>query len=143
MRSFHRSPLLLLPVALVASAALGACGGDDAAPVAAADLDGTSYTVTSIEDATIVDGTEIVISFEDGMILVEAGCNSQRGGYEIEDGTLVVGGLAATMMACDEALMDQDQLMAGIVSAGPTIELDGSELVLTTDVTSVTATKRA
>ena len=97
----------------------------------------------SLYSTSVVVPAEIVISFEDGMILVEAGCNSQRGGYAIEDGTLVVDALSATMMACDDALMNQDQLMAEIVSAGPTIELDGSELVLTTDSTSVTATQRA
>lgn len=124
-------------------AVLGACGGDEAASVTPEDLDGTSYVVTSIEEATIVEGSEIVISFEDGMILIEAGCNSQRGGYSIEDGTLVVGAaMAGTMMACDQALMDQDQLMVDIVTAGPTIELDGSELVLATDSTTVTATQR-
>lgn len=140
MRSTRR--LTLLAPAVVAAVVLAACG-DDAPSVAPEDLDGTSYVVNSIEDETIVDGSEIVISFEDGMILVEAGCNSQRGGYAIEDGTLVVDALSATMMACDDALMNQDQLMAEIVSAGPTIELDGSELVLTTDSTSVTATQRA
>jgi heat shock protein HslJ len=131
-----------LPLAAVV-AALTACGGDDATAPSADDLEGRTFVAVSIEGHTIVEGSEVAVSFEDGMILVEAGCNSQRGGFEVDDdGSLVAGQLAATMMACDDALMAQDQLMADILAAQPSISLDGDELVLTTDSTTVTMTER-
>ncbi|MEZ5296508.1 MAG: hypothetical protein R2697_09655 [Ilumatobacteraceae bacterium] len=34
----------------------------------------------------IVDGSEIAVTFEDGAVIVMAGCNTQRGGYSIADG---------------------------------------------------------
>lgn len=131
-------------IVLIAASVVSACGGDDeAAAPSADDLDGRSFVATSIEGQTIVEGSEIVVSFEDGMILIEAGCNSQRGGFEIdEDGSLVAGQLAATMMACDEALMAQDQLLAEIVADGPTVTLDEDQMTLTTDSTTVALTER-
>lgn len=134
----------LLPLTVVVLASVAACGGDDeAAAPTADDLNGRSFVADSIEGATIVEGSEVVISFEDGMILVEAGCNSQRGSYEVDEGALVAGPLAATMMACDEALMAQDQLLAEILADQPAVTLDGDEMVLTTDSTTVTLTERA
>lgn len=132
----------LLPLAALVVTSVAACGSDDASPTAD-DLDGRSFVADSIEGATIVDGSEVVISFEEGMVVVEAGCNSQRGSFEVsDDGSLVVGPMAATMMACDDALMAQDQLLAEFLGAAPSISLDGDELVLTTDSTTVTMTER-
>jgi heat shock protein HslJ len=141
MRTSRGSSLVLLAVSAVVG--LAACGGDDAgtAPTAG-DLDGRSFVATSVTGADIVDGSEIVVTFEDDMVLVEAGCNSQRGGFQIDDGTLVVGAMAATQMACDEALMAQDQLMAGLMAAGPTVELNGEELTIASESLTVTLDER-
>lgn len=134
----------ITPLAVVVVASIAACGGDDdAAAPSTGDLDGRTFVATSIEGATLVDGSEVVVSFADDLVLVEAGCNSQRAGYQVEDGALVVGELAATQMACDDALMAQDQLVGDIMRASPSITLDGDEMVLTTDTTTITLTERA
>jgi heat shock protein HslJ len=141
MRSFRF--LTLSTAAALVAASLAACGDDAPAAPSASDLEGRAFVATEIEDHTIVDGSEVVVSFEDGGVVVEAGCNTQRGEYEIDDaGVLAVGQLLSTMMACDDALMAQDALLAEILSAGPTVELDGEELVLRTDATTVTMTER-
>lgn len=129
-------------VALVASIAIltAACGGDDA--VSADDLDGRSFVATELTGATIVEGSEIVIEFEDGRVAVLAGCNTQNGSYEIDGDTLVASGLVSTMMACDEPLMAQDTLLAGMLAAGPTVELDGDQLTLSTDANTLTLVER-
>lgn len=134
-------PLTVLGLAVVA-VSVTACGGDDDTTPSAADLDGRTFVATAIEGYTIVDGSEVVVSFADDLVLVEAGCNSQRAGYDVEDGSLVVGELAATMMACDDVLMAQDQLVGDIMRAGPAITLDGDEMVLTTDSATVTLSER-
>jgi len=131
----------ILPTVLLAGtliAGLAACGDDGPPPVSAADLDGRTFVATELTGATIVDGSEIVVAFEDGGVAVNAGCNTQRGGYEVTDGTLVVGMMAGTMMACDEALMAQDTLLADLMSSNPTIRLDGDELTIGSDTTTLT-----
>jgi heat shock protein HslJ len=145
----------VLVTALVATLVVAGCGGDDddsgdnpddgaaasdAAAPTADDLEGNTFVATEISCGTIVDGSEILVTFEDGAAIVAAGCNTQRGGYEITDATLTVDPLVATMMACDDALMAQDQLMADLLSAGPTITLDGDELTLASSATTVTLT---
>lgn len=130
---------------LVAATAVTACGDDNSSGAAptADDLDGRQFVATEIDGYTIVDGSEVVVSFDDDTILIEAGCNTQRSGYEIADGVLQVELLVATMMACEQPLMDQDQLVASIVTAGPTIELDGAELVISSDETAMSMTARS
>jgi heat shock protein HslJ len=46
------------------------------------------------------------------------------------------------MMACDEPLMAQDELLAGMLAAGPAIELDGDQLTLETDANTLTLVER-
>ena len=157
----RRSPRALLTSGLLIAVVLTGCGGDDdsgdpsddapddsaAAEAAAAaptsdDLEGKTFVATEVSGATIVEGTEILVTFEDGAVIVAAGCNTQRGGYAIADGTMTVDPLAATMMACDDALMAQDQLMAELLGAGPTVALDGDELTIASATTTVTLTAR-
>jgi heat shock protein HslJ len=148
----HRA---LLATSFLAAVVLAGCGGDDddtgdnpddsatanaAASPTADDLEGKTFVATEVSGGTIADGSEIVVTFEDGAVIVAAGCNTQRGGYEITDGTLTVDPLVATMMACDDALMAQDQLMADLLSAGPTVALDGDELTIASSTTTVTLT---
>ena len=151
-----RTSRALVATGFLAMVVLAGCGGDDddsgddnpddsaaaddAAAPTADDLEGKTFVATEVEGGTIVDGSEIVVTFEDGAVIVNAGCNTQRGGYEITDGTLTVDPLVATMMACDEALMAQDQLMADLLSAGPTVALDGDELTIASSTTTVTLT---
>lgn len=138
-----RTTSLVTGLALVAALTLAACGDDDdssSSDVSAADLDGRSFVATGIEGYEIVDGSQIVISFADGSISVQAGCNSQNGAYEVADGVLQVEVMMSTMMACDEPLMNQDQVVAEIVTASPAIDLAGDDLTLTTDDTTMSLT---
>jgi heat shock protein HslJ len=136
----------LLIVGLVASSALAACGGDDSssgdAPTAD-DLEGRQFVATDIEGHTIVDGSEVVVSFEDGRISIQAGCNTQNSSYQIDDGVLQVDLLVATMMACEQPLMDQDQVVASIVTAEPTVELDGDDLTISSADATMSLTARS
>lgn len=135
----------LLIVGLVVSTALAACGDDSSSGDApsADDLDGRQFVATEIEGHTIVEGSEVLVSFDDGSISIQAGCNTQNSGYEIADGVLQVELLAATMMACEQPLMDQDQLIASIVTAEPTVELDGDELTISSADATMSLTERS
>jgi len=134
----------VFPLLALAALGLAACGSDDAAPAADGgddgtlppagfDLDGTEYRSTAVEGHDLVDGTTVALSFDDGSLSATAGCNTLFGGYSIDDDVLVVDALAQTEMGCEPALMDQDQWLAGLLSTGPTITVDGDTLTLTAD----------
>lgn len=136
-RSARMSALLLAPALLV----LGACGSDDSSgsdDVTAADLDGREFLSTEVEGHQLVDGSEVRLAFDDVTVSANAGCNTMNGGYTIDGDTLEVEAMAMTQMACDEALMDQDAFVSGFLTSGPTIVLDGDELVLTSGEETIT-----
>ncbi len=57
-----------------------------------------------------------VFSFSGAALNTKGLCNSLRGSYQIEKGQLIIGPMAATMMACDPALMKADTALAGILA---------------------------
>lgn len=146
--ALHRARVGLAGAALLL--VLAGCGDDDGdgdtavgagSGVTAEDLDGRTFTSTDVTGRDLVTGSEITISFTDGTIGVEAGCNSMSGSYAIDDGELEVGTLAQTMMACDDDLMDQDEWLAAFLEDDPDVALDGDTLTLRDDGVTITATE--
>lgn len=102
-----------------------ACGGD------APDLEGHTYTSTASSGHDLVAGSRVTLSFEDGRISANAGCNTMSGSASWEGDTLdVTGPLASTMMACDEALMAQDRWLSEFLESSPALSLSGTQLTL-------------
>lgn len=106
---------------------------DDGGPVG--DLDGRAF----VGDDVTVDGeplplaadTKVRLSFADGELGAEAGCNSMGGPYRFDGDTLLVEGLSSTEMACvPEARMEQDSWLADILTDSPTLTVDGDTLVV-------------
>jgi heat shock protein HslJ len=128
--------------------ALAGCGddGDDtaedeAAPVTEEDLDGRTFVSTEVEGETLVDGSEISLTFEDGTVGANAGCNNMSAGYTVADGTLEVAGpIAQTQMACPDDLQGQDTWIAEFLESGPTLALDGDQLTLSNAEVTIVAT---
>lgn len=122
--------------------ALAACGSDDdpasgSAPTAD-DLDGTTFESTEVTGHELVADTTITLAFQADAVSANAGCNTMNGGYTITDGTLEVATMASTMMACEDALMAQDDWLAEFLASGPEIALDGDSLTLTGAESSLT-----
>ena len=87
----------------------------------------------------LVEGSKVALSFEDGRISANAGCNTMNGAATWDGDTLQVAGpLAMTMMACDEALMDQDQWLSEFLTSSPALAVDGETLTLGDDTTGIT-----
>jgi hypothetical protein len=62
-------------------------------------------------------GRAFVFGFSGSRVLVEGGCNTMRGGYNIDaDGRLGIGRMASTMMACEPALMQADAALAKLLT---------------------------
>jgi heat shock protein HslJ len=132
MRGRTITVLAAVGVAVALAAALAGCGDEEgpASAATAADLDGNTFVSTRAEGMTLVDESVVTLEFADGNVSANAGCNQMNGGYEVSDGTLQVGELASTMMACPDDMARQDEQLAELLTSDPEVTLVGSELTL-------------
>jgi heat shock protein HslJ len=104
---------LRLPLLATASLSLivacSAAGGAGGTPVA---LDGRTYLSTAIEGADLVPNSQVRLSFADGNLNANAGCNHLGGTYTVEGDRIRTAQMSTTEMACEEPLMRQDQWLA-------------------------------
>ncbi len=143
-------PRTALAILALSALALAACGSDDSpaaddslpavgsAPTAD-DLADTAFESTEVTGYELVADTAIELAFTADTLSARAGCNSMSGGYSITDGTLEVGAMASTMMACSDELMAQDTWLSEFLSGAPSIALDGDTLTLTGDEATLTS----
>lgn len=121
-----------MALAAVAALSLSACGSDSV------DLAGQSFTSTGSTGHDLVAGSQVKVSFEEGTISVNAGCNTMNGSASWADGVLdVEEPLAMTMMACEQELMDQDQWLSSFLTSSPPISVDGDTLQIGDDAESL------
>jgi heat shock protein HslJ len=143
----HRIHPALVPGLVILALAIAACGGDDsdATPVTdpeppptapptttapSPELDGREFLSDSVDGYDLVDGTVIRLSFDDGGLSANAGCNTLFGGYTVTEGALQAPMLGTTEMACENDLMAQDRWLTDILALEPRVELDGDTLTL-------------
>ncbi|WP_395656043.1 META domain-containing protein [Nocardioides sp.] len=124
-------------LALAASAVLlVGCGSDgesgrEGSPPTTDELDNTTYTSVEVTGHKLVEESSITLTFQDGNLAVEAGCNTQTAGYGVTDGTLKwTGPAASTMKACSDELTAQDQWLAGLFTDGVKADLNNKTLTL-------------
>lgn len=114
---------------------LAGCGGKtDAAGDGGGDvndLDGRTFLSTSVTPNDLVPGSQIRLSFDDGSLTAQAGCNSMGARVRVDGGRLVVTEpMFMTEMACDEPLMAQDEWLAELLGSGPELTSDADTLTL-------------
>ena len=144
------SAAVAVMMALVALGVAG-CGSDDSSEatddsstsasgtaVTADDLEGSTYVSTSVTGYDLAAGSTINLSFDGPRMQVAAGCNIMSAAYDVTDGTLAwTGEPAATMMACPDDLMAQDQWLIELFQGGVTATSDGSTLTLANDEVTI------
>ncbi|MEM8858248.1 MAG: META domain-containing protein [Chloroflexota bacterium] len=95
------------------------------------ELNGTNWKLVSYDQggaqASVMDGTEITLSFVDGQVTGNSGCNNFFGSYTQEGETVKFENLGTTRKACEADIMDQENAFIEVLSAadGATIN-DGS-----------------
>lgn len=121
---------------LVDGRELQGCGGDPGTLLHGA------WVVEEIDDSGIIEGSQLTVNFSaEGRVSGKASCNSYSGKYVFSGEGLRIGPTAATMMACDPRLMQQEQAFLVRLEAFRRFELaaDGALLLLTEDRRSVRA----
>ena len=130
-----RANMCVAAIGLLGGLLLTGCGSDDSAgdTPTMVDLTGGTWVADSADspDHDLVEGTSIVLTFKKDSVSVNAGCNTMNGSAKIENGDLVVGDLASTLMLCEDDLDAQDRWISAFLTDAPSIELDGEELTLT------------
>lgn len=121
-----RAMILLMAAVL----GLAGCGGDGGSGGLAEDLEGrtfrTSGPVKAAGRPDLVPGSSISVSFAQGTVSAQAGCNSMGGAARIDGDRLILPeGLMMTEMACDPPLMDQEAWVAELLGAEPRLTLSG------------------
>jgi heat shock protein HslJ len=124
-----------------AGSASSAATGSGAAG-AASDLAGKTLVAKEVTGSdTIVPGSTISITFDNGTLAARAGCNNMFGQYTVSGDVLNAPQLASTMMACDEALMNQDTWLAAFLASSPTWTYSGGTLTLTNGTDTIALTE--
>lgn len=107
------------------------CAGCVARPAAPERLSDSEWRFIEIDDSEPIrpDGARLVFGEED--ISASVGCNTMGGEWRIEEGRLIAGPLAGTRMFCQGDIWEQEQAIAALLVAAPTLEWrDADRLIL-------------
>jgi heat shock protein HslJ len=99
----------------------------------------TKVTVDGKHHA-LVGTSAIRLSFREGQIGIQAGCNSMGGPMAWSGSQLTVTQLVSTEMGCSAPLMEQDQWVAKLFTSGASLSLTGDRLIVTSGSTVVDLT---
>jgi heat shock protein HslJ len=96
-------------------------------------LAGVNWKVTSFNNnrhavVGVLGDSIITMSFKDGQVAGNAGCNNFHGTYAAEGNKVQLGPLMATRRACEEPLMTQEQEFLAALASAVTWSIDGNVL---------------
>lgn len=92
-------------------ATLNGCAGDPAALLAG------DWTVTQLDTGPLPAGINVTLSFSDGRVAGNSGCNRLSGGYALTGEGLSFTAIATTRMACPAPQMETEQsVLAALAS---------------------------
>jgi heat shock protein HslJ len=97
-------------------------------------LEGGVWTLTGVISGMTVAHSLVArpatLAFVEGRLSVDTGCNSGSAAYELAGDTVTVQPLALTRMMCDEATMQQEQAVVGVLAGPMTVTIEAAELTL-------------
>jgi heat shock protein HslJ len=98
------------------------------------ELAGTSWTLVEMNGSAPISGTQITLTFEESNLDGMA-CNSYGGSYTASGGTLTMGEIISTAMACTgpEGIMEQEAAYLSALGEATRYALSGDQLALGTD----------
>jgi len=112
---------------------LPACAGDPAALLAG------DWTATELGGAALPPEVTVTLSFADGRIAGNSGCNRFTGSFALTGEGLSIGPVAATKMACPPPMMETEQAVFAAFSAITAFDIapDGTLLLAAPDGTAL------
>jgi heat shock protein HslJ/uncharacterized membrane protein len=116
---------------------LRGCGGDPASL-----LQG-EWIIQELNDVVVAQGAPGTLSFSpDGRLSGRSFCNSFSGAYTLTGESLTISQVAATLMACEPALMDQEKLFHELLREVRRFEAEAQSVTLRTAASQGSITLR-
>ena len=121
---------VLISLLVAGALLLSACAG--ILPGSGDPLEGTSWRLVTLEGASLIPGTEITLTFEEGQVRGSSGCNTYGGSYEVDGDKITMSDLYMTEMACldPEGVMDQELEYLELLRDAQAFQIDEAELVI-------------
>ncbi|WP_433709909.1 META domain-containing protein [Nocardia sp. CA-084685] len=98
---------------------------------------GRTFISTGVEGRQIPGGGPMTLTFADGRISANSGCNTADATVDLTDGILHVGTLASTLLACPDERSQADSWQDNVLTSLPKWRIDDSTLTLTGKETTV------
>lgn len=116
---------------LIFTLAIAACsaGNESASLVGSWNL--TSYGPAGSPTPAVADSGAILTFNQDGTMTGNAGCNGLGGTYKVDDDKVTFSDIVSTLMACDDARMQQEGAVHQVLTDTATYKIEGSTLTLT------------
>jgi heat shock protein HslJ len=126
MNGRHIATFALAAAILLVLAACAGTGGTTSDP-----LDGTSWRLTMLDGASLVPGTEITATFEDGEVSGKA-CNIYGGQYQVSGDKLTITRVFWTEMACmdPQGIMEQETAFFNLLTSAQSFKLTAGRLLI-------------
>jgi putative lipoprotein len=131
LNKVQKFTLFLISIFTISALLLAACNSSENKT----DLSGITWQLVSYGSASgptpAVAGVETSLAFgKDGQVSGSMGCNQFSGSYSLKDGKITFGALAATLMACPDPQMNQENAAFKIMSGTVSYEVNGNSLTL-------------
>ncbi len=92
-------------------------------------LNGTAWTLTSINNSPPLENTTVTVEFKDGKIGGSSGCNSYGGFFKVSGEKITTDSIAMTLMACmDQGAMAQEQAFLEYLQEAQAFKLNEDQL---------------
>jgi heat shock protein HslJ len=91
-----------------------------------------TWVVEDIQGDGIIDDSRVTLDFSEQRVAGHASCNSYQGNWSLDGGTLSIGDVAVTMMACPEGLMNQERRFLDALAATDGIRFDDTDALFLT-----------
>ncbi|RXZ65841.1 META domain-containing protein [Pelagerythrobacter rhizovicinus] len=98
------------------------CTGCVARPAAPERLSESEWRFVQIDDYEPAEPDGARLSFGEEDVSASVGCNTMVGKWRVEQGRLIAGPLAGTRMFCQGDVWEQEQAVAALLVAAPTLE---------------------
>jgi heat shock protein HslJ len=100
-------------------------------------LEGVTWNVLGFNNGrqvvvSPIGSTTLTITFDNGAISGNAGCNTFRGRYTVEDGKIAIGPVAATRKMCEKDVMEQERQFLAALEMAETWAIENGDLDLRT-----------
>lgn len=123
----------LIAACIVSGFAAAACASYAPPRGPAYTLAGTRWVAESINGRPVAGASPQIAFGAEYRLTGTGGCNRLSAVYETDGGRIDVRGLGRTRMACDGAVMAQEEAFVAILDSAQTVAQQGGQLVLTAE----------